>query len=65
LLPGPKTVPEMIAANKFPYYDALDAADAAWRDNIVDVSAMEELLGGLLAASWLVSTVPRRASSTT
>ncbi len=43
-----------IAGNKFPYYDALDAADAAWKaDATVDVSKMEELLGAHLAAQLL------------
>lgn len=40
--------------NKFPYYDALDAADAAWKDAAkVDVSKMGELLGEHLAAQLL------------
>src|SRR5262249_23742944 len=43
-LPGTKTISERIAENKGPYYDALDAADAAWREGRVDVSKMEELL---------------------
>jgi Fic family protein len=43
-LPGAPTVPEMIAADKHPYYRALDAADAAWRAGQVDVSAMSELI---------------------
>lgn len=31
LLPGTKTIPEQIAANKSPYYDALEAADKAYQ----------------------------------
>lgn len=49
-LPGRTSIPERIAKDKFPYYDALDAADAAWRSGDLDVSKMEELLEGHLAA---------------
>lgn len=48
-IPGVKTVPEMIAENKAPYYQALEKADAAYKDGNVDVSEMEELLRNLLA----------------
>jgi Fic family protein len=44
------TIPDRIAANKLPYYHALDAADAAYREgSTVDVSKMEGLLEGMLA----------------
>lgn len=43
-LPGTKTIPERIAENKKPYYSALEAADRAWAENRLDVSAMEQLL---------------------
>lgn len=49
-LPGSRTIPDRIADNKFPYYDALDAADAAWNEQTLDVSAMEQLLEDHLAA---------------
>ena len=49
-LPGVNTIPEQISANKVPYYKALEEADAAWREERVDVSAMEAYLGSLLAA---------------
>lgn len=49
LLPGRKTVPELIAADKTPYYSSLDDADAAWKTGVVDVGSMERLLGQLLA----------------
>lgn len=49
-LPGSPTIPERIAENKFPYYDALDAADAAWKQGILDLAQMEELLQSYLAA---------------
>ncbi len=48
LLPGTKTVPELIANDKKPYYDALEAADRADKDGKIDVSAMEILLQSLL-----------------
>ena len=50
LLPGKLTIPEQIAANKTPYYKALEAADIAWEQGIIDLSAMKELLGAMLAA---------------
>lgn len=49
LLPGTPTIPDQIVSNRQPYFDALDAADAAWREGRLDVSKMEELLAGLLA----------------
>lgn len=52
-LPGSMSIPERIARDKFPYYDALDGADAAWRNGTLDVSKMEELLEGHLAAQLL------------
>lgn len=48
-LPGSLTIPELIADNKKPYYDALEAADVAFDNGAVDVSEMENLLDGLLA----------------
>lgn len=48
-LPGQATVPELIAANKTPYYKALEKADRAAKSDKVDVAAMETLLSQLLA----------------
>jgi len=42
-----------IAADKQPYYAALDAADAAWKHGRLDVSVMEELMENLLAGQLL------------
>lgn len=49
VLPGTPTIPDQIVDNRGPYFAALDAADAAWRDGRIDVTAMERLLGDLLA----------------
>ena len=49
LLPGMKTIPDQIAENRRPYFEALDAADTADRSGKLDVTAMERLLGDLLA----------------
>jgi Fic family protein len=49
VLPGTPSIPDQIVDNRRPYFDALDAADAAWREGKIDVSKMEELLGSLLA----------------
>lgn len=48
-LPGLPTIPEQIEQNRPPYFDALDAADATFREGRIDVSKMEELLSGMLA----------------
>jgi Fic family protein len=42
-LPGTKTIPELIAMDKDPYYSALESADAG------DLTVLEKLLAGLLA----------------
>jgi len=48
LLPGTPTIPEQIAADKVPYYEALEAADASCARGEVDVSALEDLLSRML-----------------
>jgi GTP cyclohydrolase II len=54
LLPGTKTIPDQIADDKTPYYDALEKADALWKANgDVDVSALEHMLSGMLATQLL------------
>jgi Fic family protein len=53
LLPGTPTIPEQIASNKDPYYKALEEADKAWTMQKVDVSALEGLLGDMLAQQLL------------
>jgi Fic family protein len=55
-LPGKPTIPDLIAEKKRPYYDALEAADAAWVDGRLDLTALEGLLESHLAAQ-LVSAV--------
>lgn len=47
--PGTPTIPDQIVENRSPYFEALDAADRACRGGRIDVSKMEELLGGMLA----------------
>jgi Fic family protein len=49
VLPGTPTIPDQIVDNRNPYFEALDAADAAWKNGKIDVAKMEELLGKLLA----------------
>jgi len=49
-LPGTNTIPEQIANNKKPYYDALEAADARHKKgHAIDLKELEEFLEGLLA----------------
>jgi len=49
LLPGRVTIPEQIEQDRTPYYRALEAADEAWAAGRVDLKAMKELLGSMLA----------------
>lgn len=49
VFPGTPTIPEQIVENRNPYFDALDAADAASKEGRIDLSQMEELLSGMLA----------------
>jgi predicted nucleotide-binding protein/fido (protein-threonine AMPylation protein) len=49
-LPGTRTIPEYIAADKTPYYLALEAADTAWKKGVLDLSVMEALIKECLAA---------------
>lgn len=49
LLPGTNTIPEQIALNKSPYYEALEAADAAFAAGAMAVTKLEEYLADLLA----------------
>jgi Fic/DOC family len=49
-LPGDRTIPDdFISGNKAPYYAGLEAADEAWSKGKLDVSALEDYLGKLLA----------------
>jgi Fic family protein len=49
LLRGKKIVPERIRENRRPYYDALKAADRAWENGNLDVSALEAYLAQLVS----------------
>jgi fido (protein-threonine AMPylation protein) len=49
VLPGTPTIPDQIVDNRIPYFEALDSADVAWKENRLDVSKMEDLLAALLA----------------
>lgn len=49
-VPGSPTVPQKVAENKPPYYEALEAADRAWEQGQLDVAAMESLLEAHLTA---------------
>jgi Fic family protein len=64
LLPGTKTIPDQIAADKTPYYDALENADEVWKQSqTVDVSSLETMLSGMLANQLLQAA--REAESVT
>lgn len=49
LLPGRTTIPEQIEKDRTPYYMALEAADEAWAERRIDLTAMKELLAAMLA----------------
>ncbi|MBO9575859.1 MAG: Fic family protein [Sphingobium sp.] len=53
LLPGSQTVPEQIAADRTPYYLALEEADRHWESGKLDLSVLEELLDQCLATQLL------------
>ncbi|HEY2120469.1 MAG TPA: Fic family protein [Candidatus Acidoferrum sp.] len=55
-IPGVKTIPEMIAANKSRYYAALEAADDRYSEGRIDVSDMEALLKDYLANQLIEAT---------
>jgi Fic family protein len=48
-LPGKNTIPEQIADNKRPYYEALELADEYQKANEINVTALEEMLNAQLA----------------
>jgi Fic family protein len=50
---GANSVPAQIAQDKTPYYDALEAADAASADGQLNVEQIERLLDSLLARQLL------------
>jgi Fic family protein len=52
-LPGHNTMPEQIAADKQPYYEALEKADEALQSGHLDLSALEKLLEACLADQLL------------
>ena len=49
VLPGKKTIPDQIAENKQPYYQALEAADEALRQGQLDLTKTEEMISMMLA----------------
>ena len=49
VLPGTPTLPELVIQHRADYENALDLADEAWKEDRVDVSAMERLIETLLA----------------
>ena len=53
LPPGKETMPELIAANRDPYYAALRSADAAWLRGELDFTDMREMLSAVLAEQLL------------
>jgi hypothetical protein len=64
-LPGTTTIPDQIAADKTPYYDALELADAAWKKTgRVDVTALESMLDTMLA-NQLLQAAKRRLQNRT
>lgn len=56
ILPGTPTIPDLIAADKRPYYNALEGADDSWKRGIVAMADMEAMLEGMLAQQLLSAT---------
>jgi len=44
VLPGKHSIPDQISENKNPYYEALEAADEAFRGGLVDVTQLDWLM---------------------
>lgn len=63
VLAGSPTIPDQIASNKSPYYEALELADESWEAGKLDVSVMEELLESMLAKQ-LLSAVAQAGGKT-
>jgi Fic family protein len=56
LLPGSPTIPDQIAADKAPYYHALEVADGLWKQEILSLAVMEKMLEEMLAEQLLHAT---------
>ena len=57
ILPGSPTIPDQIAANKQPYYDALENADERWKESGgVDITETEKMIDAMLAQQLLNAT---------
>jgi hypothetical protein len=55
-LPGLPTIPDQIAADKAPYYHALEMADGLWTQGILSLATMEQMLERMLAVQLLNAT---------
>jgi Fic family protein len=64
LLPGSPTIPEQIAGNKRPYYDALEAADQHLTSEKIDVSDLEKMIGGMLSKQLLSAALEASGEAT-
>ena len=53
VLPGTPSIPQQIQDDRTGYFGALEQADAAFAESVVEVSAMERLLKGMLATQLL------------
>jgi hypothetical protein len=49
ILPGTPTIPDLIVADRDPYYRALKGSDEAWDKGSLDLTEMENLMSSLLA----------------
>ena len=56
LLPGTPTIPDQIAADKSPYYSALEKSDDSWKRGILALADMEHMLEQMLAQQLLNAT---------
>ena len=56
LLPGLPTIPDQIAEDKRPYYHALEMADGLWKQGVLSLATMENMLEQMLAKQLLNAT---------
>jgi Fic family protein len=61
ILPGTPTIPDQIAADKTPYYEALEKSDASWKHGTLALGEMESMLEAMLTKQ--LSSAVQLASS--
>ena len=53
LIPGYPTIPEQLSEARSAYYQALESADAGWREGVIDTTDLEALISTMLQVQLL------------